>query len=119
MQLKIRPTVKLPIDTDIVPKLVKDAEEIPTFVTGSMSEKITEYKEAVNARKEAEKLENELKSELVDRYTKGERPASPVCKMSISVVESRRLDTKRLQEEQPGLCEQYMVTSTSSRVTIK
>lgn len=120
MQLKIRPTVKLPVDTDIVPKLVKDAEAtIPTFTTDTMSEKITEYKEAVNARKEAEKLENELKSELVDRYTKGERPSSPVCKMSISVVESRRLDTKRLQEEQPGLCEQYMVTSTSSRVTIK
>lgn len=120
MQLKIRPTVKLPIDTEIVPKLVKEAEAtIPTFTTDTMSEKIVEYREAVKARKEAEKVEDELKSELVDRYTKGERPASPLTKISISVIESRRLDTKKLQEEQPGLCEQYMTTTTSSRVTIK
>ncbi len=120
MQLKIRPKIKLPIDADVVPKIIKEAEAtIPTFITDTMSERIAEYKEAVTARKDAEKLENEIKSELVDRYAAGERPASPLCKISISVVESRRLDTKRLQEEKPGLCEQYMTTTTSSRVTIK
>lgn len=119
MQLKIRPSVKLPVDVDSIPKLVEDATEIPTFMSDTMSEKITEYKEAMVNRKEAEKIENNLKAELVDRYTKGERPASPLCKISISVFESARFDSIRFKEERPDLYKQYTTTSKSSKINIK
>lgn len=118
--MKMPPRVTVSIDKDdIIETLKETPEDKPLIPDASLNVKVSEYKALGVEIKELSKKQDNIKSEIVDAYLKGYIPSSPLLKVSVSTYTSKRLDTDRLKNEQPGIYEQYCKESDTVKVTIK
>lgn len=118
MTMGIPPRVLMPIDKDDILEMVKK-EPDKTYEDATLTALAMDIKERKIRIKAIEKEVNEMTSELLDRYQKGGRSNSPLVKVSVSVINSKKLNTTRLKEEQPGIYEQYSEDTESFRTNIK
>ena len=119
MMMGIPPRINLPIDKDEALSMVAKTVDVPTHADAELTALAIEVKELKKKIKSLEKDVNDKTSEILDRYQKGGRSNSPLVKVSVSVISSKKLNTTRLKEEQPGIYEQYSEDSESLRTNIR
>lgn len=118
---KVPPKLNSEIDKEDIMEKVEEneAKEIKYIPDASLNETVVTYLDVKAKIKEYDSIKKKLESELVDAYTKGHVPSSPLHSVKVSKVISRRLNTMKLKEEKPEIYEQYSEDSESSRITIK
>lgn len=116
--MRIPPSINSALDKDfLVEALSKQSDTI--VEDEQMDELIVGYREVKNSIKMLENLTQETMSKLTQLYLDGHRPKSPLCKMTISAVQSTRFDADSFKKDYPDLYKEYTKTSSYSRTTIK
>ena len=91
------------------------------MTTNEMISQIRELKSlklmAKELTEEISKIENSLKAEMEAQNK--ERMTVDVFELSYIPVTTHRVDTKKLQEELPGVAEKYMKATTCMRFTVR
>jgi putative phage-type endonuclease len=106
-----------PHDAKWVDDLYKlSTENTTTIDTDDLIIKLEETKAEIKMlEKEAEQIENELKMQMKDNETL----ISPSYKATWKTTFTKRLDTKKLQDEHSELCKSYIVDSSYRKFMIK
>ena len=107
-------------DKEDVEEVVKKFPEDKNFIKNdALNATVAAYLEIKNDIKEKTKVKDKLEGELVDAYTKGMIPSSPLHSVKITTYTSARLDTTKLKAEKPEIYEQYVKETETLKTTIK
>jgi predicted phage-related endonuclease len=115
---KIPPKVDCELDKDFVVEALSTPAP-PVYDEPDMNDKIALYKDLKKNVKILQNATNKVLSDLTDMYLKGARPTSPLLRMNISTVTSKRFDTVSFEKDHPDLYQQYTKETTYSRTTVK
>lgn len=96
--------------------LAKRGSSIPLV---GFDEKLTHREELIAQIKKLEKEQKQIEQEVKCFMQENETAVSEKYRVSWSNVETTKLDTKRVKEEQPELYENFSKTTTSRRFTVK
>lgn len=114
------PFTSVDADKEDIEKIVKTFDDTKTFIKDdSLNETIATYLNIKAEVKEREKVQKKLEAEIVNAYTEGRVPSSPLHSVKVTITKTTRLDTTKLKEEKPEIYEQYCKESESTRTTIK
>ena len=96
--------------------LAKRGSSIPLV---GFDEKLTRREELIAQIKKLEKEQKQIEQEVKCFMQENETAVSEKYRVSWSNVETTKLDTKRVKEEQPELYENFSKTTTVRRFTVK
>ncbi len=96
--------------------LAKRGSSIPLV---GFDEKLTHREELIAQIKKLEKEQKQIEQEVKCFMKENETAVSEKYRVSWSNVETTKLDTKRVKEEQPELYENFSKTTTARRFTVK
>lgn len=118
VKMNIPPKVNSELDKDYILEAISHLPET-TIEDEAMDTKIAMYKELSKNIKTLKSTCNEVLSDITGLYLKGHRPISPLHKVNISVVHSRRFNDSAFAEAYPELHKQFMQDTEYTRTTIK
>ena len=113
---KIPPKLNAGLDKEFITEAVKTVS--PTYEEPEMNEKIVLYKELKTNIATLTDAANGILSDLTEMYLKGGRPTSPLLRIKISAVHSKRFDAKSFEEAHPDLYKQFIKESEYTRTTV-
>lgn len=112
------PKINSELDKEFILEELKSSTHVAPYTDDAMDDKIVLYKELKNNIKILQDGLNGILSDLTDMYLKGARPQSPILRMNISKVKSKRFDSGAFEKAYPELYEQYVKESEYTRTTI-
>jgi len=118
MVMRVPPMPRVNIDKEEVINVIEHSTE-PANPSPEMTELVKRYLLMDEKVKKAGKYMDDLKSQILDLYNKGNKPDDTTLHVKCSVVTSTRLDSTKLKKENPGIYQQYAIETKSSRFTIK
>ena len=115
---KIPPKINSELDKEFILEELKTSTGVAPYADADMDEKIVLYKELKHNIKTLQDGLNGILSDLTEKYLKGARPQSPLLRMNISKVCSKRFDASSFEKDYPDLHKQYVKESEYTRTTI-
>lgn len=89
------------------------------FLSSDMEKKAQQYQEILGSIKELERRKERVRNELIAYMETAPEAIGDGFILSYKTAESRRLNTKKLKEEQPELYKEYTVTTMERRFRLR